>query len=166
MALELKVPEVGESITEVEIGRWLKNQGESFEKDEPLVEIETDKVTVELPAPASGTISKVLKQQGDAAEVGEVIGYVEEGEAGAARRTPPQRNRLSKRKRQPRQNNRPPIRSKVRKANKPRRPKRVNLKKRLSVKVIPASCLLLAVCSKSTTCGPKISKPPGRAVAS
>ncbi|MFW6060189.1 MAG: biotin/lipoyl-containing protein, partial [Phycisphaeraceae bacterium] len=68
MAVELKVPEVGESITEVEIGRWLKNEGEAFEKDEPLVKIETDKVTVELPAPTSGTISQRLKQQGDSAE--------------------------------------------------------------------------------------------------
>lgn len=77
MPVELKVPEVGESITEVEIGRWLKDQGQPVEKDEPLVEIETDKVTVELPAPANGTISKRLKLQGEAAKVGEVIGYVE-----------------------------------------------------------------------------------------
>ena len=85
MAVELKVPEVGESITEVEIGRWLKNEGDSFEKDEPLVEIETDKVTVELPAPTTGTISQRLKQQGDAAQVGEVIGYVEEGQGGGGK---------------------------------------------------------------------------------
>jgi 2-oxoglutarate dehydrogenase E2 component (dihydrolipoamide succinyltransferase) len=77
MAVELKVPTVGESITEVQIGQWLKGEGQAVEKDEVLVEIETDKATVEVVAPISGTISKVLKHSGEAAEVGEVIGYVE-----------------------------------------------------------------------------------------
>lgn len=84
MALELKVPEVGESITEVEIGEWLKSEGDTVQRDEPLVVIETDKVTVELPAPASGTITQVLKKEGAAATVGEVIGYMEESAVAAA----------------------------------------------------------------------------------
>ncbi|MEX0886284.1 MAG: 2-oxoglutarate dehydrogenase complex dihydrolipoyllysine-residue succinyltransferase [Phycisphaeraceae bacterium] len=84
MGLELKVPQVGESITEVEIGRWLKAAGESVQQDEPLVEIETDKVTVELPAPEAGVLSQQLKKQGEQARVGEVIGYLDEnGQAGA-----------------------------------------------------------------------------------
>ena len=81
MAVELKVPEVGESITEVQIGQWRKGEGERVEKDENLVEIETDKATVDLPAPISGTIAKVLKRNGDTAAVGEVIGIMEESEA-------------------------------------------------------------------------------------
>ncbi|MBI2824961.1 MAG: 2-oxoglutarate dehydrogenase complex dihydrolipoyllysine-residue succinyltransferase [Planctomycetia bacterium] len=77
MPLELKVPQVGESITEVQIGAWLVRVGEPVKKDAPLVEIESDKATVELPAPADGTVSKVLKQRGDMARVGEVIAYME-----------------------------------------------------------------------------------------
>ena len=79
---EVKVPEVGESITEVFIGAWLKNEGDAVEKDEPLVEIETDKATLEVPAPVSGTLTGVTKKQGDSAIVGEVIAQV--GDADAA----------------------------------------------------------------------------------
>ncbi len=79
---EVKVPEVGESITEVFIGAWLKNEGENVEKDEPLVEIETDKATLEVPAPISGTLTGVSKKQGDSATVGETIAQI--GDAGAA----------------------------------------------------------------------------------
>lgn len=76
MPIELKVPAVGESITEVEIGAWLKAKGARVEKDEPVVTLESDKATVELPAPVSGTLTDVLKQKGDTAKVGEVIGYL------------------------------------------------------------------------------------------
>jgi len=78
MPIELKVPEVGESITEVEIGAWLKSAGQPVRKDEPLVTLESEKATVELAAPESGTLSQVLKQKGEVAKVGEVIGYVEQ----------------------------------------------------------------------------------------
>src|SRR5262245_62468116 len=85
MRVELKVPEVGESITDVQIAQWYKAVGDHADKDENLVEIETDKATVELPAPVSGTITQILKQQGQQAHVGEVIGYMtESGESGAA----------------------------------------------------------------------------------
>jgi 2-oxoglutarate dehydrogenase E2 component (dihydrolipoamide succinyltransferase) len=77
MAVELKIPSVGESITEVEIGEWLKAEGDRAEKDENLVVIETEKVTFELAAPVSGIVTKVLKKKGAAASVGEVIGYME-----------------------------------------------------------------------------------------
>ena len=78
MAVELKVPTVGESITEVQIGPWRKSSGEWVDRDESVVEIESDKATVELPAPVAGTIAKILKKEGDTAEVGEVIGYLDE----------------------------------------------------------------------------------------
>jgi len=74
--LELKVPEVGESIKEVQIGRWHKEIGQRVAKDENVVELESDKATVDLPAPGAGTLSKVLKPSGEMAAVGEVIGYV------------------------------------------------------------------------------------------
>ena len=77
MAIELKVPEVGESITEVMIGVWKKQEGDVVAVDESIVEIESDKATVELPAPASGTIIRVLKASGEKAVVGEVIGILE-----------------------------------------------------------------------------------------
>jgi len=77
MAVELVVPSVGESISEVEIGDWLKNPGDPVEEDEPVVVIETEKVTVELPAPATGTITQTLKRKGEKAAVGDVIGYME-----------------------------------------------------------------------------------------
>ncbi|MDQ3461164.1 MAG: 2-oxoglutarate dehydrogenase complex dihydrolipoyllysine-residue succinyltransferase [Deinococcota bacterium] len=85
MPVELKVPTVGESITEVEIGQWLKAEGDSVEKDEPLVEIETDKATVEVPAPSAGVLGKILKRAGEPAEVGEVIGHLEAGGAAAGK---------------------------------------------------------------------------------
>ncbi|MFN4072599.1 MAG: biotin/lipoyl-containing protein, partial [Thermus sp.] len=70
---ELKVPSVGESIVEVEIGAWLKGEGESFAQDEPLVELITDKATLELPAPFAGTLERILKRTGESARVGEAI---------------------------------------------------------------------------------------------
>jgi 2-oxoglutarate dehydrogenase E2 component (dihydrolipoamide succinyltransferase) len=79
MAIELKVPPVGESITEVQIGEWLKSEGDRVERDEVLVKIETDKVTVDLPAPASGVLSSIKVKQGQTAAVGDLIGLLEEG---------------------------------------------------------------------------------------
>ena len=79
MAVELRVPEVGESITEVQIGSWFKKEGDPIERDEPLVEIESDKATLELPAPVSGTLSKVLKKKGETAKVGDLIAEIGEG---------------------------------------------------------------------------------------
>ncbi len=84
MAVELIVPAVGESITEVQIGRWLKAEGEAVAKDEGLAEIETDKVTFELPAPAAGVLGKILVAAGQNALVGAVVGYLDEGAVPAA----------------------------------------------------------------------------------
>jgi 2-oxoglutarate dehydrogenase E2 component (dihydrolipoamide succinyltransferase) len=80
--VELKVPAVGESVTEVEIGDWLKAVGDSVKRDDIVLTLETDKVTVEIPAPVNGTISKILVQKGDTARVGDVVGYMDEGAAG------------------------------------------------------------------------------------
>jgi 2-oxoglutarate dehydrogenase E2 component (dihydrolipoamide succinyltransferase) len=88
MSVELKVPQVGESITEVQIGDWLKQEGDAVAADEAVVVIETDKVTVELPAPAAGRIGRMLKKKGDSAKVGEVIGYLEAGAAAPAPAVP------------------------------------------------------------------------------
>lgn len=84
MPTELKVTEVGESVSEVEIGRWLVKEGEAVTADQPVVELETDKVNVELPAPVSGALVKILLQAGDTASVGDVIAHIEEGAAGSA----------------------------------------------------------------------------------
>jgi len=101
MAVELVVPSVGESVTEVEIGDWLKNPGDSVEEDEPVVVIETDKVTVELPAPAAGTITETLKRKGERAAVGDVIGYMEPNgkpsPSGSSQRADGRRDRHAKR---------------------------------------------------------------------
>ena len=72
------VPEMGESIYQVEIVQWHKHEGQSVEKDENLVEMETDKATVELPSPAAGVVAKILKRDGQTAEVGEIVGYLQE----------------------------------------------------------------------------------------
>ncbi|GIW35624.1 2-oxoglutarate dehydrogenase complex dihydrolipoyllysine-residue succinyltransferase [Meiothermus sp.] len=80
MALELKIPAVGESITEVEIGQWLKKEGDAVAVDEPLVELVTDKATLELPSPAQGRLTKILIPSGQA-KVGDVVALLEEGAA-------------------------------------------------------------------------------------
>jgi len=77
MPIELVVPAVGESITEVEIGEWLKAEGDSVNRDENLVALESEKATVELPSPAAGTLGKILKRKGEKAAVGETIAYIE-----------------------------------------------------------------------------------------
>src|SRR3954470_16366552 len=77
MSIELKIPEVGESVREVQIGRWLKREGDAVAQDENVVELETDKASMELPAPSAGVLSKVLKKEGDTVAVGDVIGYLE-----------------------------------------------------------------------------------------
>ncbi len=92
MQIELKVPELGESITEVEIGGWLKAKGEAIRKDEPIVSLESEKATVELPAPETGLLVQVLKEKGQVAKVGEVIGWLEkDGQTSPAPIPPPAR---------------------------------------------------------------------------
>lgn len=75
---DIVVPSVGESITDVTLGPWARRQGERVRRDETVVLIESDKATLEVPAPADGVLLEVLKVEGAAAKVGEVIARVEE----------------------------------------------------------------------------------------
>ena len=83
MTIEIKVPALGESVTEATVGKWLKNPGEAVKLDEPLVELETDKVSVEVPAPASGMMGEIRVPAGMTVAVGTVLGLIKEGAAGA-----------------------------------------------------------------------------------
>jgi len=80
---EIRVPALGESVTEATIGKWFKKPGEAVAVDEPLVELETDKVTIEVPAPAAGVLADIAAKDGDTVAVGAVLGQIKEG-AGAA----------------------------------------------------------------------------------
>lgn len=84
MAIEIKVPTLGESVTEATVGQWFKKPGDAIQADEPLVELETDKVTVEVPAPSAGVLSEIIVNEGDTVEVGAILGSVNEGEGAAA----------------------------------------------------------------------------------
>ena len=81
---EIRVPALGESVTEATVGRWFKQQGEAVKVDEPLVELETDKVTLEVPAPAAGVLSEMVVKAGDTVAVGALLGQIKDGAAGAA----------------------------------------------------------------------------------
>ncbi|MDB6015847.1 MAG: 2-oxoglutarate dehydrogenase, subunit, dihydrolipoamide succinyltransferase [Pedosphaera sp.] len=91
MPIELKVPAVGESITEVEIGDWLKPEGATVAKDENVVTLESEKATVELPSPAAGKLTKILKQKGQRAAIGEVIAHLEPVDAPTTKSATPQK---------------------------------------------------------------------------
>tara|TARA_Y100001949_G_C15955842_1_gene316908 strand:- start:21 stop:1367 length:1347 start_codon:yes stop_codon:yes gene_type:complete len=78
MSNQILVPSLGESITEATVSRWLKQVGEKVDSDEPLVELETDKVNVEVPSPLSGTLSSIKVKEGDTVEVGALLGLVNE----------------------------------------------------------------------------------------
>lgn len=82
MATEIRVPTLGESVSEATIAQWFKKPGDAIKADEPLVELETDKVTVEVPAPASGTLESIVVNEGDTVEVGALLGQIADG-AGA-----------------------------------------------------------------------------------
>jgi 2-oxoglutarate dehydrogenase E2 component (dihydrolipoamide succinyltransferase) len=84
MTIEIKVPVLGESITEATVGRWFKKPGEAVKAEEPLVELETDKVTVEVPAPASGVLSDIAATEGATVAIGALLGALSEGGAAAA----------------------------------------------------------------------------------
>jgi 2-oxoglutarate dehydrogenase E2 component (dihydrolipoamide succinyltransferase) len=83
MTIEIKVPALGESVTEATVGQWFKKPGDAVKVDEPLVELETDKVTVEVPAPAAGVLADIQVAQGTTVGIGSVLGSIREG-AGAA----------------------------------------------------------------------------------
>ncbi|MFM9942403.1 MAG: 2-oxoglutarate dehydrogenase complex dihydrolipoyllysine-residue succinyltransferase [Hyphomicrobiaceae bacterium] len=84
MSIEIKVPALGESVTEATIGKWLKRPGDVVKADEPLVELETDKVSVEVPAPAAGVLGDILAPTGTTVAVGSVLATIKAGTAGAS----------------------------------------------------------------------------------
>ena len=73
MAYEFKLPDLGEGLTEGEIARWLVAEGQEIAEDEPLVEIQTDKTTVEIPSPAAGTVTSILVEEGKVVPVGTLL---------------------------------------------------------------------------------------------
>ena len=82
MSIEIKVPAMGESVTEATVARWFKKEGDAVSRDEPLLELETDKVTVEVPAPADGAIESISVKAGDTVQVGATLGAISEGAKG------------------------------------------------------------------------------------
>lgn len=84
MATEIRVPALGESVTEATVARWLKHEGDAVKTDEPLVELETDKVSVEVPSPANGVLEGISVQEGDTVEVNSLLGMLNENAKGAA----------------------------------------------------------------------------------
>ena len=84
MATEIKVPTLGESVTEATVARWLKKPGDAVKADEPLVELETDKVTLEAPAPVSGVLAEIFVNEGDTVAAAGILGTISEGAAAAA----------------------------------------------------------------------------------
>src|SRR5512140_678398 len=81
---EIRVPTLGESVTEATIGRWFKKAGDAVAVDEPLVELETDKVTIEVPAPSAGVLGEISAKDGETVAVGALLGQITDGAAGAA----------------------------------------------------------------------------------
>jgi len=88
-SIELKVPSVGESVSEVEIAEWLKKEGDLVNKDENVLVLETDKATLEIPAPSAGRLAKVLKAKGERVKVDDVVGLIEVGAPAAAKNAAP-----------------------------------------------------------------------------
>ena len=80
MATEIKVPSLGESVVEATVAKWYKNLGDSVAIDEPLVELETDKVTLEVPSPCGGQLKIIAAKEGETVEVGALLGQITEGE--------------------------------------------------------------------------------------
>src|SRR6184192_1475292 len=80
---EIRVPTLGESVTEATIGRWFKKAGDAVAVDEPLVELETDKVTIEVPAPSAGVLGEIAAKDGETVAVGALLGQINDGAVAA-----------------------------------------------------------------------------------
>ncbi|MBK5264629.1 MAG: 2-oxoglutarate dehydrogenase complex dihydrolipoyllysine-residue succinyltransferase [Alphaproteobacteria bacterium] len=89
MATEIKVPVLGESITEATVGQWLKRPGEAVAADEPVASLETDKVAIDVPSPVAGVMGDLLVAEGDTVQVGTILGYVEAGSGAPAKKEAP-----------------------------------------------------------------------------
>ncbi|MCC2612370.1 2-oxoglutarate dehydrogenase complex dihydrolipoyllysine-residue succinyltransferase [Neorhizobium sp. Rsf11] len=88
MATEIRVPTLGESVSEATVGTWFKKVGDTVKADEPLLELETDKVTVEVPSPAAGVLSEIVANNGETVGLGALLGQIAEGGAGVAAAAP------------------------------------------------------------------------------
>src|SRR3954464_387260 len=86
---EIRVPTLGESVTEATIGRWFKKAGDAVAVDEPLVELETDKVTIEVPAPSAGVLGEIAAKDGETAAAGAWLVKITKGAAGGGAKPPP-----------------------------------------------------------------------------
>src|SRR5260221_5926273 len=89
MAYEFKLPDLGEGLTEGEVARWLVEEGQDIAEDDPLVEIQTDKTTVEIPSPAAGKVARILVQEGEVVPVGTVLVVIVEDGAVQGASVPP-----------------------------------------------------------------------------
>src|SRR3954471_5350576 len=89
MALEITVPVLGESVTEATVAKWLKNVGDAVALDEPLLELETDKVTLEVNATQAGTLAEIVAAEGDTVEVGALLGTLSDGAGAPAAKPAP-----------------------------------------------------------------------------
>src|SRR3954452_13187789 len=92
MSIQIKVPAMGESVTEATVARWFKKEGDAVARDEPVLELETDKVTVEVPAPADGALESISVQTGTTVQVGAVLGPMPEANSGKPTATAATRN--------------------------------------------------------------------------
>src|SRR5919107_3868523 len=89
MATTVQMPALGESVTEGTVTRWLKQEGDSVEADEPLLEVSTDKVDTEIPSPASGTLSSIKVQEDETVEVGVELATIDDGSGGGSAEAAP-----------------------------------------------------------------------------
>tara|TARA_Y100000590_G_scaffold138449_1_gene158505 strand:+ start:222 stop:1562 length:1341 start_codon:yes stop_codon:yes gene_type:complete len=124
MSNQIIVPSLGESVTEATVAKWLKQVGEQVDSDEPLVELETDKVNIEVPSPLAGTLSSIKVKEGDTVEVGTLLGVVQEG------KNSPTRN-IEKTSKE--ENQKPSAPSK---GNKKKQIKKINLNKEEALKLV------------------------------
>jgi 2-oxoglutarate dehydrogenase E2 component (dihydrolipoamide succinyltransferase) len=83
MSVDIHVPTLGESVSDATVARWIKKAGDAVAADEPIVELETDKVTLEVPSPVAGKLAEIVAPEGETVEVGALLGRVEEGAVGA-----------------------------------------------------------------------------------
>src|ERR1700753_2149565 len=90
MAFSVQMPALGESVTEGTVTRWLKQEGDTVELDEPLVEVSTDKVDTEIPSPAAGVLTKIIAQEDDTVEVGGELAVIGDAAEGAAPQAQPE----------------------------------------------------------------------------
>ena len=96
MSEKILVPVLGESITEATVVKWLKSTGESIDTDEPIVELETEKVNLEVPSPLNGVLSEITAKVGQVVEVGAILGLITNGKSKIKTKNPSQKIKILK----------------------------------------------------------------------